>query len=55
MSVSERDYRAFRMILDGGCTVSEVCEALDMNSNQVYKAKSRALAKVRELLAKLDA
>ncbi len=55
MSVSERDYQAFRMILDEAAEVPQVCAALGMNSNQVYKAKSRILAKVRDLMQRLDA
>jgi RNA polymerase sigma-70 factor (ECF subfamily) len=50
--VSTRNYRAFAMLLDG-CSVGEVCEALDMNHNQVYKAKHRVLAEVRACLARL--
>lgn len=50
--VSTRNYRAFAMLLDG-CSVPEVCDALDMNQNQVYKAKFRVLAEVRACLGRL--
>jgi RNA polymerase sigma-70 factor (ECF subfamily) len=49
-SVSRRESRAFRLLLEEERTVEEVCAQLAMNSNQVYKAKARVLARVRELL-----
>lgn len=52
--VSEINYRAFHMLLFEECTVDEVRARLSMNSNQVYKAKSRVLARVRKILADLD-
>jgi RNA polymerase sigma factor (sigma-70 family) len=53
-SVSERNYQAFRMLLFDDCPVSEVCVRLGMNANQVYKAKSRVLQRVRAILSDLD-
>lgn len=52
-SVSEQSYRAFHMLLFDGCSVQGVCEALSLNTNQVYKAKSRVLKRVREILEQL--
>ena len=51
--VSERTYQTFALLLLEDITVAEVCERMGMNSNQVYKAKARALASVREILARL--
>ena len=50
---SERNWRAFEMLLVEECGVPEVCEALGLNANQVYKAKSRVLQKVREAFERL--
>jgi RNA polymerase sigma factor (sigma-70 family) len=47
-AVSERDWQAFRLLVDDK-TVPEVCSALGMNPNQVYKAKHAVLARVREI------
>lgn len=52
-SVSEQSYRAFHMLLFDGCAVPDVCEALGLNTNQVYKAKSRVLQRIREVLDQL--
>ena len=52
-TVSEKNYRAFHMLLFDGCAVPDVCEALGLNTNQVYKAKSRVLQRVREVLDQL--
>lgn len=53
-SVSERNYQAFCMLLFDDCSVEEVCVRLGMNANQVYKAKSRVLQRVRKILSELD-
>lgn len=53
-AVSEPNYLAFRMLVLQDCTVDDVCDRLDMNRNQVYKAKSRVLHRVRRILAELD-
>jgi RNA polymerase sigma-70 factor (ECF subfamily) len=50
-SVSPRDARAFLLLLRGELGVPEVGGALGINANQVYKAKSRVLARVRAALA----
>jgi RNA polymerase sigma-70 factor (ECF subfamily) len=49
--VSPRDARAFLLLLRGDHDVAAVGAALDMNPNQVYKARSRTLARVRALVA----
>jgi RNA polymerase sigma-70 factor (ECF subfamily) len=49
-SVSRRDALAFRLLLEEDRAVEDVCARLEMNANQVYKAKSRVLARVRELM-----
>jgi len=53
--VSARDFRAFEMLLVDDVSVDEVARALAMNANQVYKAKSRILARVRAKLRTLEA
>ncbi len=53
-SVSERNYQAFSMLLYEDCSVEEVCVRLSMNANQVYKAKSRVLQRVRKVMSELD-
>ncbi len=52
--VSEMNYRAFHMLLFEDCTVDEVRARLGMNANQVYKAKSRVLLRVRKIWAEVD-
>ena len=52
--VSEPNYRAFHMLLFEECTVPEVCARLALTANQVYKAKSRVLQRVRRKLAKSE-
>ena len=42
------------MLLFEDCTVDEVRARLGMNTNQVYKAKSRVLLRVRKILAEVD-
>ena len=49
LSVSERNYRAFSMLMEEK-TVSEVCSEFGMNPNQVYKAKMHVLQRVRRLM-----
>lgn len=53
-SVSEMNYRAFHMLLFEECSVDEVCGRLGLNANQVYKAKSRVLRRVRQHMARFD-
>jgi RNA polymerase sigma-70 factor (ECF subfamily) len=50
LQVSEQSFTAFRMLVEEQRSVPEVCEQLGMNTNQVYKAKARVLAAVRELM-----
>lgn len=52
-SVSEQTYRAFHMLVFEEREVDFVCRELDMNPNQVYKAKSRLLAMIREKMTEL--
>jgi RNA polymerase sigma factor (sigma-70 family) len=54
-SVSPREARAFRLLLEEDLSVEDVCAQLAMNANQVYKAKSHVRARVRELLRTEDA
>jgi len=51
--VSDAQYRAFRLLVFEERSVQDVCAACEMNANQVYKAKSRILQRVREKLAEL--
>lgn len=53
--VSPRSWRAFELLLMEQASVAEVCGALDLNPNQVYKAKSRVLATVRDVMERLGA
>jgi RNA polymerase sigma-70 factor, ECF subfamily len=51
--VSEPSYLAFQLLVFDGAAVEEVCSRTEMNSNQVYKAKSRILALLRDELIEL--
>ncbi len=51
--VPRHHYLAFRMLTFEGRSVPEVCEELEMNSNQVYKAKSRILERIRQKVGEL--
>ena len=51
--MSERTYQVFELLLLDELSVPEVCARMGMNANQVYKAKARALAAVREILGRL--
>ena len=42
------------MLLFDDCSVEEVRVRLSMNANQVYKAKSRVLQRVRKVMSELD-
>ncbi|MCA9127217.1 MAG: sigma-70 family RNA polymerase sigma factor [Planctomycetales bacterium] len=48
--VSQQSYQAFRLLVEEQCSVSDICERLGMNANQVYKAKAQMLATIRELM-----
>ena len=49
----ERSFQAFELLLMDGLSVPEVCERMGMNANQVYKAKSRVLRRVRETFERI--
>lgn len=53
-SVSEKNYKAFCMLLFDGSSVTEVCKRLGMKADHVYKAKFRVLQRVRALMTELD-
>jgi RNA polymerase sigma-70 factor (ECF subfamily) len=46
-------FRVFELLLLEELSVPEVCARTGLNANQVYKAKARVLARVREHLARL--
>ena len=46
-----RDARAFRMLLHATASPAEIASKLGMSPNQVYKVKSRVLARVRSNVA----
>ena len=48
-----RSFEVFELLLLHDLSVPEVCERTGLNANQVYKAKSRVLERVREVLARL--
>ncbi len=51
--VSEQNYRAFWLLMFEERSVVEVGAELSMNTNQIYKAKSRVLARIRQKLEEL--
>jgi len=53
-AVARRDARAFRLLIERGLDIATVSARLGLNANQVYKAKSRVLARVRERLGAAD-
>lgn len=46
-SIPTKTYQAFEMLANDS-SVADVCDQLEMNSNQVYKAKSKVMKLVRE-------
>ncbi len=52
-SMSQHYFEAFSKLVLEGWTVSEVCDHLGLSPNQVYKAKSRLLRRVRRKLAEI--
>lgn len=52
--VPQQSYAVFRLLVDEDCAVAEVCQRLGLNANQVYKAKARVLACIREEMSLLD-
>ncbi len=53
--VSEKPYQAFRMLLDEELSVEDVAQRLQITKNQVYKAKSMVLKRIRAKLKDLEA
>lgn len=53
--VSENTWQAFHMLAEANASVQDVCDSLNMNANQVYKAKAKMLNLVRERMSCLDA
>ncbi len=53
-SLSENNFKAFWMLVFDERPVEEVCSILGMNANQVYKAKSNTLARLRDMMAEFD-
>lgn len=48
--VSKKTAEVFRLLVEDGFSVNQICLQLDLTANQVYKAKSKMLAKVREIM-----
>ena len=49
----EKTWRAFYMSAVEGMAIKEICRATGLSANAVYVAKSRALARLRQLVAEL--
>lgn len=49
--VSRTTFEAFSIVVIQGRPVTEACDALGMNANQIYKAKTRMLHRVRAKMA----
>jgi len=47
-------YRAFELLVLEEKPVETVCEALKLNANQVYKAKSDIIARLRSYMREFD-
>lgn len=52
--VSDSVWQAFHMLAEKDAPVPAVCAALNMNANQVYKARARMLALIREKMQYLQ-
>ena len=52
--VPRQPYEVFRLLVFEGVSVAEVGRRLGWNANQVYKAKSRVLARLRALYRAVD-
>lgn len=52
--VTEDTWTAFRLLVEEGLPVAEVCQRLGATPNQVYKARARMLALVREKMSYLE-
>lgn len=53
--VHEDTWETFRLMLEEGLSVPEVCERIGATPNQVYKSRARMLAMVREKMQYLEA
>ncbi len=51
--VSQQTFEAFFMVVIDERPVAEVCDALGMNRNQIYKAKERMLRRVRKKMVEI--
>ena len=47
-------FEAFRLLTEEGMSVSDVCERMQMNTDQVYKIKSRMLELIRNEMRNFD-
>lgn len=52
--VTETTWETFRLLVEEGLSVADVCQRLSVTQNQVYKARARMLALVREKMQYLD-
>ncbi len=52
--VSRATFQAFSIVVVEGRPVTEACDELGMNPNQVYKAKARMLRRVRNKMAEFE-
>ncbi len=50
--VPDKTAESFRLLVEDGCSVEEISEQLGLTINQVYKAKSRMLSKIRQIMRK---
>lgn len=50
---SESTRRVFELVLADDLSVAELCERTGLNANQIYKARSRLLRRVHEVLQRL--
>ena len=53
-SVTEDTWETFRLLVEEGLPVTEVCDRLNASPNQVYKARARMLALIREKMQYLE-
>ena len=52
--VKPETFQVFQMLTEEGASVEQICEQMEMNSDQVYKIKSRVLALVRDEMQQFD-
>jgi len=53
--VDEKTFQAFDLYAVKGCPVKQTAALLDLTPNQIYVAKSRCLAHLRDIIAQLNA